>query len=560
MAKFGIDSNMVFDDDGKSVATRLSDHDTQMADIALQVPNSTGGDDTDLIQSYLNLGKTQKRTVLLKPNQTYTVYRKGTKIIRDTVSLRNHGYSLIVPNGVTFDLNGSTIKLANGQDSLILVNENPDATSDANLCTDQNIHIRNGVLDQNNTNQTSAYYQGGIYFAKVQNGSLINLKVINARLDGFRIMGCRNCYFDKLYAKDVQGHGFYIGRIDSPGYDLRLYDCTFGTISGENCTTGFWNPTSDASVQNDGNSIHFMAVNTTVNTLIDKNTSLGIKISGGSEEVIIDKIIANGSPIKFQHTPHRIQVNSINVSNVPNTWAVAFIEADNVQVGKINCYNCLTQDNAVDNVLWFSGTNVSIDDIVLDSCKGGGSVIFRTDADRYNIKHIRMTNCTGSVEIPCNGSITIGDFTINKDVSLPATYRGVNITGSTKLRIKTLSMSGNFLNGTYVVSTSSTDVKIQTFIKEGVNESGRTVTLAQFGSTVISGSTLKYLYTVYGSITLLPLIRFIPVSAAAMAITIQRYKINAASGDITLYHTSAAGGEQFIMEITGYTGSNMQFN
>jgi hypothetical protein len=31
MAKFGIDSNMVFDADGKSVATRLSDHDISLA-------------------------------------------------------------------------------------------------------------------------------------------------------------------------------------------------------------------------------------------------------------------------------------------------------------------------------------------------------------------------------------------------------------------------------------------------------------------------------------------------------------------------------------------------
>ena len=30
MAKFGIDSNMIFDKDNKSVATRLSDHDTSL--------------------------------------------------------------------------------------------------------------------------------------------------------------------------------------------------------------------------------------------------------------------------------------------------------------------------------------------------------------------------------------------------------------------------------------------------------------------------------------------------------------------------------------------------
>jgi hypothetical protein len=41
MAKFGIDSNMVFDADGKSVAARLSDHDTQLLDKAKQSDVST---------------------------------------------------------------------------------------------------------------------------------------------------------------------------------------------------------------------------------------------------------------------------------------------------------------------------------------------------------------------------------------------------------------------------------------------------------------------------------------------------------------------------------------
>jgi len=502
--------------------------DDMLADIAIQVPNPTGGDDTDLIQSYLNLGQLQKRAVKLKPNKTYIVYRKGTKAIRDTIYSYTYGYSLIIPNGVTFDLNGSTIKLANGQDSLILLNENPNATSVATACIDENIHIKNGTLDQNNTNQTSTYYQGGIYFAKVKNSSLVNLKVINARIDGFRIMGCRNCHFDKLYAKDIQGHGFYIGRKDSTGYDLCLYDCTFGIISGENCTTGFWNPPADAGTQNDGNSIHFMAANTTVDTMIDKNTTLGIKIAGGSaggsKELQIGKIIANGSPVKFQHVPQRVQVGLIDVSNSP-TWAVAMIDPNNLQIGKINCYNCFTTDDAAGQVVLCNGTNVTIDDIMLDSCLGGQSVLFQLGSDKYNVKNIRVTNCKGSIEIPSNGTITLGDVSIIKDPAIAADNRGINISGSTaKVHIHRLSMSGNFKYGDYLVSQASKNVKIESITREGVNESGRTITLAAGASTTISGSTLNYIYKVYGSTTILPIIRFVPVSSTSAAIAIRDIK------------------------------------
>jgi hypothetical protein len=58
---------------------------------------------------------------------------------------------------------------------------------------------------------------------------------------------------------------------------------------------------------------------------------------------------------------------------------------------------------------------------------------------------------------------------------------------------------------------------------------------------------------------LLPIIRFIPVSAASAAITITRYKINASTGDLTIYHQpNPVGTEQFIMNIEGYTGSSVQ--
>lgn len=104
MAKFGIDSNMVFDKDDKSVAARLSDHDTQMAESAknlsgrginvLHPPNDSGllackmdgiTNDTTAFQAIINYAS----------NNQYFVYipsAKNSLILTSTI---------IIPNGLT---------------------------------------------------------------------------------------------------------------------------------------------------------------------------------------------------------------------------------------------------------------------------------------------------------------------------------------------------------------------------------------------------------------------------------------------------------------------------
>jgi hypothetical protein len=82
MAKFGIDSNMVFDANGKSVATRLSDHDTQMADIAKKMiyyhisnfgaKGDGTTDDTTAIQNALNYSNSNHVTILFD-NKKYRI-------------------------------------------------------------------------------------------------------------------------------------------------------------------------------------------------------------------------------------------------------------------------------------------------------------------------------------------------------------------------------------------------------------------------------------------------------------------------------------------------------
>jgi parallel beta-helix repeat protein len=71
MAKFGIDSNMVFDADGKSVATRLSDHDTSLDSLSSSLAESTN--DNSYTLGFLNgLNDIRTRTIL-EVNGFYSV-------------------------------------------------------------------------------------------------------------------------------------------------------------------------------------------------------------------------------------------------------------------------------------------------------------------------------------------------------------------------------------------------------------------------------------------------------------------------------------------------------
>jgi parallel beta-helix repeat protein len=188
MAKFGIDSNMVFDADGKSVATRLSDHDTQMNDIMQQVynikfaPYKAKGDgitdDTTVIQNAINDATNAGGGIVVIP-PSISSYIFTSLTVKANVTLKSLGGILKLKNN-TFvssstsyyaihNINGSSFYSNVTLDGLIV---DANAVNNTSFLVGDTITIggSNAVVKNCNLYNTC---DSGIMFSDVTNGTCI---------------------------------------------------------------------------------------------------------------------------------------------------------------------------------------------------------------------------------------------------------------------------------------------------------------------------------------------------------------------------------------------------
>jgi len=119
---------------GQTVQTRLEQY-VSVKDFGAVGDGVT--DDTAAIQAALSSGKKLIQGV---PGETYLVSAAGTVTVNGVA----FSYCLLLANGTTFDLNGSTVKQANAQNSSVIA---------LNGLTDAK--VINGTVDSNEANQTA---------------------------------------------------------------------------------------------------------------------------------------------------------------------------------------------------------------------------------------------------------------------------------------------------------------------------------------------------------------------------------------------------------------------
>jgi len=259
-------------------------------------------DDTVVIQAALNSGA---KVVQGVEGETYLVSNAGTFTVNGVANR----YCLTVPTGVQFDLQGSTVKQANAQNSSVIV---LNGTTDSSVV--------NGVIDSNKANQTTpATGETASVFAHNSTRPVVeNIRATNNRQYAGRFLKNTGGRYVDLWCTDSDADGWSFG-IDG-GWSAHIVEAFIDNIYAESCTTVY-----GGGLQ--GNPAIFTTQRCVVGKIIGKNCAGGIKIQDSSEDSSFDSLTfigqTNGtanSGIKVQGNgaglqPKRIRINSANSKN-----------------------------------------------------------------------------------------------------------------------------------------------------------------------------------------------------------------------------------------------------
>ena len=242
-------------------------------------------DDTAAIQAALNSGA---KTVLGVSGATFLVSYAGAVTVNG-VSYRR---CLLVPSGVTFDLNGATIKQANSQNASVIAIDG--ATDSA---------VINSVIDSNKANQTTPATGeiAGILVHNCTRPRLQNLRAINNRQFAGRFLKNTGGSYVGLTCTDSDADGWSFG-IDG-GWSAWVTNAFIDQIYAESCTQVY-----GGGYQ--GNGAIFTVQRCQVGTVIARNCSGGIKIQDSSLDSSFESLTFIGQTNGTANSGIKIQGNA----------------------------------------------------------------------------------------------------------------------------------------------------------------------------------------------------------------------------------------------------------
>ncbi len=237
------------------------------------------------------------------PNATYLVSFTGNKTIVQGDGPFYQRYCLQIMSNTTLDLEGSTLRLANGQNASILINQHPFFGD----TTDTKITVEDGTFDGNHLNQT--YPASGstscLFLSNCTEVTNVDLTFNNVRDLAVYWQKVSNSYADQLDCSSSDGDGFFFGFYSpTSSYDARVYNIHVGTVVANNCLN---NTYIVGSFIRQGNPVLINAVNSTFDLMQASGCGGGFKVSEGSLNDTIGEADFVGTP--------QAQANSANATN-----------------------------------------------------------------------------------------------------------------------------------------------------------------------------------------------------------------------------------------------------
>jgi hypothetical protein len=497
--------------------------------------------DTVAIQAALNSGATVIQGI---PGETYLVSASGTV----TVNAVAFSYCLLVANGTTFDLNGSTVKQANAQNSSVIA---------LNGSTDTK--VINGTVDSNEANQTTPATgsMAGVLIHNCIRPKIDNITAINNREYAGRFLKNTGGSYTNLSCLGSDGDAWSFG-IDG-GWSAQVTDAFIDNIYAENCLGTFGS--------SQGNPAIFTVQRCQVGKVRGSNCAAGIKIQDSSADSFFDSLTFTGptngstnSGVKVQGNvgagiyPTRIRINSINSRNCFGNGL--FVNAvDSLEIGQYHGFENGAGVGATGSDQYDIDINVNANgrvllgaiDIVTPKTIG-----FRATGEGY-VK-LDALNVTGPTGVGCLVAMgTAGSFYADDIQVLDPTAtmtQALKVTGALRGRVK--NVVTNALH-----STTNARVQIQnlfnfevdTILLGSTNVIDNVVQLTNAAtSTAVTCGHIWREYVGGASNYFHPIIALIPFNATTAALGNMRVTVvDGSSGTGFSINHAAAGASDFVM-------------
>lgn len=345
---------------------------------------------------------------------------------------------LQLPSNTILDLNGSTLKLADGQGLYKnVVNIGGDVEA-------KNVSLINGVIDGNGANQVMNFYQHGIYILKCDNVFIKDVEIKNVLGDGLRLgytdYLSRNVHFENLYIHDVHRN------------DIALTHCENVTARNVRVDSMAYDSASiDLEIQDNTDIIRNVVFE---NFIVDSDVNV-MKImrngySGILENVTLKNFLFTGTKGIQTEDADWLHFNNVLAKNGA---AIEIVGSRNVFMDGIEIHNAVSNGlyihrSAINNN---ESTNISMKNVRIENSGSYGLILQFTNfvaMDNVNVK-----GCVG------NG---IGVLSNNKDLKMNNVLAndnggyGIEFTGSAdRLYMDNITTNGNVTAPTIGMPTSA---------------------------------------------------------------------------------------------------------
>jgi hypothetical protein len=358
-------------------------------------------DDTKAIQAAINSGAKELRG---KKGAIYLVTKQGFL----SENGNTYPYCLLLKSNCIINLQQSTIVLGDQQTASVFINNFtlPElVTTNFTLC--------NGVINGNRTKQ-GLHKQGEIalvYLKHCTNIRLANLKLVEARQYGARLLNMDQSNFTQLSCIGSDGDGFIFGTTADRN---TIRNSFIDAIYAANCSNNY-KYTDNETIGHQGNGVVFTTEYCKVGRVEVYNCSGSLKIQDTSHHTSFKKLIAGGDGktkalgVKIQANgpagliPHQITVDSIEARNCSSEGLVVYLAKQvTIQYYKGEKNGWLVNR---DTDLRGDSTIIAKMEIVNPYQHG---LVINTEANNYFIKKVYIENAPGTnVQITALGEGTI---------------------------------------------------------------------------------------------------------------------------------------------------------